>query len=284
MTKENDQQRGAGLSEETEKLLRDYIAAFANFYGILPLYRALRIIRTQNPDLELSEEEFIDFTDKVSQEEHYYIIAGEEEIYCDVNEPTPPLKREIITEHLYAVDDFESYEELKAQQEDKPYYIPEKEELLKYKDDGYIADTKESIALGAFMRDKLKMKRADDILSDLQAEASLGYTSPNDVFYTITRLTGKRRIGTMEETREFFKYYADMCNNMRLASNRGFTPNELHERMGGPPRRDIAGVDIPLPWQPGMLSGLNRASQKKPGRNDPCPCGSGKKYKRCCGR
>lgn len=20
----------------------------------------------------------------------------------------------------------------------------------------------------------------------------------------------------------------------------------------------------------------------KPGRNDPCPCGSGKKYKRCC--
>jgi hypothetical protein len=22
----------------------------------------------------------------------------------------------------------------------------------------------------------------------------------------------------------------------------------------------------------------------RPGRNDPCPCGSGKKYKRCCGR
>jgi preprotein translocase subunit SecA len=24
-------------------------------------------------------------------------------------------------------------------------------------------------------------------------------------------------------------------------------------------------------------------SQKKAGRNDPCPCGSGKKYKKCCG-
>ena len=24
--------------------------------------------------------------------------------------------------------------------------------------------------------------------------------------------------------------------------------------------------------------------EKKPGRNDPCPCGSGKKYKNCCGR
>jgi preprotein translocase subunit SecA len=27
-----------------------------------------------------------------------------------------------------------------------------------------------------------------------------------------------------------------------------------------------------------------RRSVKKVGRNDPCPCGSGKKYKKCCGR
>lgn len=25
-----------------------------------------------------------------------------------------------------------------------------------------------------------------------------------------------------------------------------------------------------------------RSTSGKPGRNDPCPCGSGKKYKRCC--
>ncbi|MFR1533930.1 MAG: SEC-C metal-binding domain-containing protein, partial [Bilophila wadsworthia] len=24
-------------------------------------------------------------------------------------------------------------------------------------------------------------------------------------------------------------------------------------------------------------------AENKPGRNDPCPCGSGKKYKKCCG-
>jgi preprotein translocase subunit SecA len=28
---------------------------------------------------------------------------------------------------------------------------------------------------------------------------------------------------------------------------------------------------------------VQRKSQKV-GRNDPCPCGSGKKYKKCCGR
>ncbi len=25
-------------------------------------------------------------------------------------------------------------------------------------------------------------------------------------------------------------------------------------------------------------------SEPKPGRNDPCPCGSGKKYKNCCAK
>jgi len=26
------------------------------------------------------------------------------------------------------------------------------------------------------------------------------------------------------------------------------------------------------------------ATEKKAGRNEPCPCGSGKKYKKCCGK
>ncbi len=34
----------------------------------------------------------------------------------------------------------------------------------------------------------------------------------------------------------------------------------------------------------GPPTGEPRRSQRRPGRNDPCPCGSGKKYKRCCGR
>jgi preprotein translocase subunit SecA len=27
-----------------------------------------------------------------------------------------------------------------------------------------------------------------------------------------------------------------------------------------------------------------KVAGKKVGRNDPCPCGSGKKYKHCCGK
>ncbi len=38
----------------------------------------------------------------------------------------------------------------------------------------------------------------------------------------------------------------------------------------------------PAPDAPQPLK--QRLGQKEPGRNDPCPCGSGLKYKRCCGR
>jgi len=34
---------------------------------------------------------------------------------------------------------------------------------------------------------------------------------------------------------------------------------------------------------PGMSRPLTKPGPKKPGRNEPCPCGSGKKYKKCCG-
>ena len=33
----------------------------------------------------------------------------------------------------------------------------------------------------------------------------------------------------------------------------------------------------------GIASRMSSAPAKKVGRNDPCPCGSGKKYKKCCG-
>jgi len=39
-----------------------------------------------------------------------------------------------------------------------------------------------------------------------------------------------------------------------------------------------------IPAGDGTLEKQPKKADKKPGRNDPCPCGSGKKYKQCCGR
>ena len=60
---------------------------------------------------------------------------------------------------------------------------------------------------------------------------------------------------------------AAIYNTTRLWANKGYTPEELMQILSKP-----AG-SIP-----------KRMSGKiKIGRNDPCPCGSGKKYKKCCG-
>jgi preprotein translocase subunit SecA len=43
----------------------------------------------------------------------------------------------------------------------------------------------------------------------------------------------------------------------------------------GPRRESQGGVDAAVKTV--------RRTAEKVGRNDPCPCGSGKKYKKCCG-
>ena len=47
------------------------------------------------------------------------------------------------------------------------------------------------------------------------------------------------------------------------------------KRIGGAWRFIDGQVDTGEPW---------RREEPKIGRNDPCPCGSGKKYKKCCGK
>lgn len=59
---------------------------------------------------------------------------------------------------------------------------------------------------------------------------------------------------------------------------------ELHDhtpqyRFKGHSAREIADLGLPVAYR---LLGARK--QQKPGRNDPCPCGSGRKYKHCCGR
>jgi uncharacterized protein YecA (UPF0149 family) len=61
----------------------------------------------------------------------------------------------------------------------------------------------------------------------------------------------------------------------------------MADRILGCPHEE--GIDYPIgepcPLCP-FWAGRNRFTHEretKPGRNDPCPCGSGKKYKKCCG-
>jgi uncharacterized protein YecA (UPF0149 family) len=47
---------------------------------------------------------------------------------------------------------------------------------------------------------------------------------------------------------------------------------------------DYSEADTAQAGQPPPVARTIRKKTPKVGRNDPCPCGSGKKYKKCCGR
>jgi len=60
---------------------------------------------------------------------------------------------------------------------------------------------------------------------------------------------------------------------------------------GAPPPPEAVPVGAASPTtSPGAVKPKSKPAGKKPefkakvGRNDPCPCGSGKKYKHCCGK
>ena len=58
------------------------------------------------------------------------------------------------------------------------------------------------------------------------------------------------------------------------------------------PAQPIQRIQVANPISAGFEGGsqktvkkvsIRKAPEEKVGRNDPCPCGSGKKYKNCCG-
>lgn len=58
-------------------------------------------------------------------------------------------------------------------------------------------------------------------------------------------------------------------------------PAEVHDRFRINNDGKGTHVDV-IEMQRKVMAG-SRVSPGKVGRNDPCPCGSGKKYKKCCG-
>ena len=71
----------------------------------------------------------------------------------------------------------------------------------------------------------------------------------------------------------FIKYKLDNYpNDIRFIVNKTFDISD------GEPRLVIASTPI------GTTGEAPKIANNKIGRNDPCPCGSGKKYKKCCGK
>ncbi|MBQ6554924.1 MAG: SEC-C domain-containing protein, partial [Firmicutes bacterium] len=77
-----------------------------------------------------------------------------------------------------------------------------------------------------------------------------------------------------------FDMFEEMSNNIQIETVRGL----FHVRPAVTVEREQVAQPIATNRDDSASSGPKKRKEPKIGRNDPCPCGSGKKYKNCCGR
>lgn len=105
---------------------------------------------------------------------------------------------------------------------------------------------------------------------------------------------GLRAIGQMdplvEYKRETFNLFKELIeeikfDTVRLLYNVRIVTREEQEKQKTVRENEVTNIVTSGPLEAGSIALQTKpVTAKKIGRNDPCPCGSGKKYKKCCGR
>ena len=207
------------------------------------------------------------------------------------------------------------YLRIEASQGDKKFYIPSSDEIVEYTENGYPVSDPYYSRLKTFFIEELDMDldKSEEYMPAIWNRVSMG----NSLADIMEMLGGQGIVFPSEKAmRKFVSLMTDVNNHTRMLSNRGWTPNEMLRQMpAAPDGRKPAivpmsseaarllgeaadelkerGFDVNLDYNadeittmsmPDGISGRTVVGKKKIYPNDPCPCGSGKKYKRCCGR
>lgn len=157
-----------------------------------------------------------------------------------------------------------TYGDIYRMQKNVPYYMPTPIEIRFMADNGGFLMGKELQRLGEFLTGTLKVndEQLPYILREVQSAISVG-AGLQEVIDELE--TYGIRFGGQEDLEKFTSCIMDVWNNTRMVQNRGYTPYEM------------------------VVNGLDRETEQRRNTqkiypNDPCPCGSGRKYKKCCGK
>lgn len=166
---------------------------------------------------------------------------------------------------------------------DLPFYPFTKEELLKAGEEGYVDRTEELDGFVEFLLENYEMTtvEAEEIALHCIDLIKLDGHLQHILQYLGTQLD----FSSLEDVQQLTGEVVKLSNNTRKWILKGHTSEALFQ--------EEKKYLNPLPGAPfnmhrtgGKVIDINtrRKGTKKIGRNDPCPCGSGKKYKKCCGR
>ena len=159
------------------------------------------------------------------------------------------------------------------------YYPFTKQQLLKAGEPEYIDRTP---AMNNFIRFLLKYyKLIDEDIDEITLQFINMINMDAKPTTMIQYLQSWFEFPSFDFVQQLTAEIMELCNNTRMWALKGHTPKELFQ--------EEKKYLKPLPSEPFRLDRtdskvINIRSRTKVGRNDPCPCGSGKKYKKCCGK
>ena len=205
----------------------------------------------------------------------------------------------------------EEFAYLLRQQMDKDFYIPSAQQIDEICRTGYEASSSEYKKLESFFIKKLRLPYEQAVTWCPQVWAnSYEGESPSKI---INKMTEVNIVFEEKMINELLELLVAAHNNTRMKENRGYKPSEIARKMpidkmptivpasskaaailkDAAPQLQAMGVPVDLNRNTDVIQttmfprGLNEEPirvEKKIYPNDPCPCGSGKKYKKCCGK
>lgn len=212
--------------------------------------------------------------------------------------------------HLQLFED-EEFDYLLRQQMDKDFYIPSAQQIDEICRIGYEASSSEYKKLESFFAKKLRLPYDQVVTWCLQVWAnSYEGESPSKI---INKMTEANIEFEEKMINELLGLLVAAHNNTRMKENRGYKPSEMAKKRpinkmptivpasskaaailkDATPQLQAKGMLVDLNGNADVIQttifprGLNEEPirvEKKIYPNDPCPCGSGKKYKKCCGK
>lgn len=179
---------------------------------------------------------------------------------------------------VYYMADFDwVYKEHRIRPELEYYPFP-KEQVLQAADDDYVERNESGRKFISFLTSQCGMHRedADFFTEEIQLEFKKG-SMPNEL---IGSLQEQLNIPSMKELQQMVDFLIPLYNETRQWALKGYSSQGMGEH-----RSNV----LPLPHMNASISGstdnvYSMQTKQKIGRNDPCPCGSGNKYKKCCGK
>ena len=157
----------------------------------------------------------------------------------------------------------------------EPWHIPELEEMLRYAGEDYVEENEAFHALDQSIRQHAgsKLRQPADTFAPLIANFLRHQFDIPLILEEVQQYGLKFTSMSLKTT--FRRLIGELADQTRLWELNGFSPKALRELKGETltePEGEVV-IQEPAPPEPGP----------EVGRNDSCPCGSGKKYKKCCG-